>query len=355
MATLRQAVSRSAARLIPPLGALVAHRNALRAENSRLTAENHQLTAENHQLVSRLTAQAKFHPVRPSECEASCAEAPEKIAERLERNYACLVRGAFPADRVASIRALAEEKMERHLGGNHVLIFSRPAPDGAVDVDVSVLLHVLRSPCLAVAKAYFAKNIGTTDIVLPLLNLVVRKYDPTYSAVDEVKIPWHQDAFGFPPGFFALNCWTLMGPDECGMTSPGLEFILDRFGGFVEKENNPTSLQYHFLETSHARLAEMLAVYDPWRPSIRLGDVMIFTELAMHRTYLHAAQSGTRYSAEVRLVGRSREVIQDMARPNHPHYLVSGDTLHGPARVRQMSDGDGNVKVLREDSWAIAN
>jgi hypothetical protein len=135
------------------------------------------------------------------------------------------------------------------------------------------------------------------------------------------------------------------------MTSPGL--ILDRFGQFIEKETNPTSPQYHFLETSHARLEELLAAYDPWRPSIKLGDVLIFTELAMHRTYLHAAQSGTRYSAEVRLVGRSRPVIEDMAQPGHPHYLVSRDVLRGPSRVRQ--NGDGTIEVLQEGSWPIAN
>jgi hypothetical protein len=188
-------------------------------------------------------------------------------------------------------------------------------------------------------------------MVLPILNLLVRKYDPTFGFIDDVKIPWHQDAFGFPAGFAALNCWTMMSPDQCGVTAPGLEFILDRFGGFVEKESAPTSKTYHFLETSHARLQGLLAAYDPWRPSIRLGDVLIFTELAMHRTYLHSGQSGTRYSAEVRLVGRTREVIQDMAQPNHPHYVVSGDMLRGPSRVRKLEDS--TIKVLQQASWLL--
>jgi hypothetical protein len=188
-------------------------------------------------------------------------------------------------------------------------------------------------------------------MVLPILNLLVRKYDPTFGFIDDVKVPWHQDTFGFPAGFAALNCWTMMSPDQCGVTAPGLEFILDRFGGFVEKESAPTSKTYHFLETSHARLQGLLAAYDPWRPSIRLGDVLIFTELAMHRTYLHSGQSGTRYSAEVRLVGRTREVIQDVAQLNHPHYVVSGDMLRGPSRVRKLEDS--TIKVLQQASWLL--
>lgn len=57
MATPRQALNRTVASLVPPIGALVAERDRLRAENSRLEGETDRLTIENDKLATRLSAQ----------------------------------------------------------------------------------------------------------------------------------------------------------------------------------------------------------------------------------------------------------------------------------------------------------
>src|SRR6185503_9918558 len=123
------------------------------------------------------------------------------------------------------------------------------------------LLGVLASPCLAAVRALARQRHGTADLVVPFHGLMVRRMDPAHSAIDTAVIPYHQDAFGLPPEFRFVNCWTLLSPDECGETAPGLEFIPDAVDCFLGQEANPASPHYGFLEAPHAALARYAAAY----------------------------------------------------------------------------------------------
>ena len=64
MATFSQALNRTVASLISPIGALIAERDKLRAENSRLVGETGRLAAENNKLAARLSTQETRSDIR---------------------------------------------------------------------------------------------------------------------------------------------------------------------------------------------------------------------------------------------------------------------------------------------------
>jgi hypothetical protein len=136
----------------------------------------------------------------------------------------------------------------------------REGPDEIFDVDVSLFLAVLRSPVWPIVRAYFKARVGVEDAIMIPMNTLVRRFVPNEDRNEDIRIPFHQDAFGFPDTFMAVNCWVLMSPDECGMTAPGLEFIPDRLDHMIPLEKNPATKHYGFLETSHEVIERMLAI-----------------------------------------------------------------------------------------------
>lgn len=361
---VRRLVRRVACAL-PLVGRLLRERDQFRAERDRLaevlTTRRRALEtaheAQRAQLESKPPGGAglQYFPVPPSACVVSELD-ENTVAQRMASNHVCLVKNVFGHDRSVAIKEIAERRMRGHWGGAYASVFADPTGSGErgdpLKIDVSVLLHLLRSPCLNMARAYFAEQSGTPEIVILLSNLVVRKFDPTYEGNHEIVIPFHQDAFGFPPSFDVLNFWTLLSPDECGVTSPGLEFILDRFHRVIGRETNPTSRHYQFLETSHDDIARYLAAYDPWRPSIALGDILIFDKFALHRTHLAPGQFATRHSAELRLIGLSSQVDDYLAVYPQPHFSVVGQEMKGPSVVR-LNSADA-FETVEEASWPVA-
>lgn len=287
-----------------------------------------------------------FRPVRPSQCEADAGIPPADISGRLRSGNVCLLRSALSSMRCQNLREVAERRMATSDGGLHAVVFGNGSRDGAIDIDVSIILHVLASPCLDVARHYFR-----VEPIVQMANFLVRRFDPTDRRIDDLLVPYHQDGFGYG-GLDVLNCWTLLSPDECGETSPGLEFVLDRFDSVIEIEKNPEPSAYSHQVPSLRRMADYLDAYDPWRPSVRLGDVLIFNELSMHRSYLHSSQHRSRYSAELRLMPHDAATLAYHKHFGQPFYTISGRTLAGPSRIRQKTDGA--IEVLANGEWQIA-
>jgi hypothetical protein len=296
---------------IPPIARLAADRDVLHAQAVAMGLERDAANAARDQLhrqcegigtelataledLKRAQQRTPFRPIKLSDVEHDAAT-PDVVAATLARNQMCLVRGALPAERCAALRRTVETVMAPTRGGTYGRVFGE---------DRAVLRHVLASPCLDAARSYFRAHCGTDDMLVLPHALAARKFIPS-EAPNPSALPFHQDAFGFPPQFDVVNCWTLLSPDECGETAPGLEFIPDGIDTFLGQEAAPTSQAYGFLETPHHVVAHYLAAYDPWRPSVRLGDVMMFTKFALHRTALHARQHRPRYSAEIRLVANT--------------------------------------------------
>src|SRR5262249_16173132 len=127
--------------------------------------------------------------------------------------------------------------------------------------------------------------------------------------------------------------------------------ILDRVGTIIEKERSPKSKTYHFLESSYKRMDAYLEAYDPWQPSIELGDCMIFSQLALHRTLLTPMQRLPRLSAEVRAIGRTQRIVDHFVELRQPYFDVIGNMLKGPRVIRNVASG---MEVLETGEWEIA-
>jgi hypothetical protein len=183
--------------------------------------------------------------------------------------------------------------------------------------------------------------------VLPYLNLVARHFDPR--RIDRgTLVPFHQDYFGFPVGWRVLNCWTLLYPEECGESSPGLDFIPRAFKSNIPLDSDPQSEHYKFLETSRKYLDRLGRRSELLTPSLNLGDVLIFSELALHRTSMRAGATKPRVSAEVRLVAATADVLR--ALKDSCYALVSGGRIRFTSKWREEA---GNLVPLAEEELPL--
>lgn len=229
---------------------------------------------------------------------------------------------------------LAEQLVEAKDPGNSLLhLISK---DG--ETDFGLVRETLSPKIVSLASEYFLKVAGTRSFILPYINLVVRHFDPALSRPETI-IPFHQDAFGFPKTSRVLNCWTLLYPEECGTRSPGLDFVPVALRSLVKLEKKPTSPEYGFLETDHTRLAELERRYPPITPSVNLGDVLVFNEMALHRTSLRPGVNRSRVSAEIRLIAATKQVMaeRDLLREAFAH--VENGYIRWPDRWRLSEDG----------------
>jgi hypothetical protein len=290
-----------------------------------------------------------FSPFDPSNAVIP-ATSPARATQSLLDNRICQVTGALQQADRDTIRARAEAKMAGVVGGTLPMILGerREGPDEIFDVDVSLFLAVLRSPVWPIVRAYFKARVGVEDAIMIPMNTLVRRFVPNEDRNEDIRIPFHQDAFGFPDTFMAVNCWVLMSPDECGMTAPGLEFIPDRLDHMIPLEKNPATKHYGFLETSHEVIERMLGHYRTWSPSIQLGDVTIFDGFALHRTYLHPKQTRPRYSAEVRFIAKTPDVEDHMNQHRQDVFTIRKNAMHGPSALQQVG---GKVVALSWGRW----
>lgn len=269
-----------------------------------------------------------FFTRKISSVEATAATA----AAVVRRNNFAVVRGALDAATADECRAFAERKLvaSGDPGNNLLHLISDNG-----QTDFGLVRSILTPAVVSVASEYFAAVAGTSDFILPYMNLQIRQYDAGRARQDTI-IPFHQDAFAFPKGIAMLNCWTLMYPEECGETSPGLDFMPRVFRALVEREVNAPGV-YGFLQTSAAKLSRVRD--EPVTPSVRLGDVVMFNELALHRTSLKAGLSKSRVSAEVRVLAATRQALEYHDILAESFAIVKGGSITWPDRWRLSEDG----------------
>jgi hypothetical protein len=268
---------------------------------------------------------------------------------RLLREHVVHIADVLPAARRAAIRRLAEEKLANGVGENYAVIFSERHGDEYA-IDPAVILHLLASPMMGILQRHFRRRCGTSEFILSLPQVVVRRFDPLNARHGEITIPFHQDAAVLPGGFAMVNCWTLLSPEECGEEAPGIEFLRGGYDRVIERDAAPVSPDYGFLETDRRTIDAMLARGLSWRPSIRLGDVLAFDEMMLHRTSL--AGTKPRISAELRVFANTHLVKHHFARHPAPLYTFSGRSMTGPAVVRRSDKGEFTTVESRD--WLIA-
>lgn len=127
---------------------------------------------------------------------------------------------------------------------------------------------------------------------------VRKKFAPRHAPKVHHPQDWHQDgALGVrfpldpgtaPPMTRLVTCWLPL--NACGTDSPGLEFIRRRQDALL-----------HFTELNDANLRRCFAPDEFWAPALELGDVLVFLNGTLHRTYLQPAMEHDRLSIEYRL------------------------------------------------------
>jgi hypothetical protein len=234
--------------------------------------------------------------------EVSPEQGPVEAARAIKFAACGLIRRAIPEPERLYRFAYDRLVVPKDDGNNMLWYISHPA--GAMyETDLWLVRHALAPRVIAIACAYFQLVAGTTAFYLPYNTLLIRRFDSGRTRAD-LFVPYHQDGGSFPSGAHILNCWTLLYPDECGTTSPGLDLAPAAPRHLVAIEPNSTSAYYRALEARHDYVERFGG--DPITPSVRLGDVMMFNGFCLHRTSTRPIPGGPRVSAEIRLVAANR-------------------------------------------------
>lgn len=125
-------------------------------------------------------------------------------------------------------------------------------------------------------------------------------------------LPMHQDGTGMdygwegrPPvdrGPWMLSMFTPF--VSCGIDRPALELIPLPVTSFYDLAGAPET-RFGHLEISDARIDRELPGAR-WHPPLEPGDVLLFAERTLHRSYLAPGMSSARTSVDLRFLPRSR-------------------------------------------------
>jgi hypothetical protein len=104
---------------------------------------------------------------------------------------------------------------------------------------------------------------------------------------------WHQDGAFMGQGIDTLNVWVAL--TDCGVDAPGLEVVPKRFDHIVETGTLGTWFEW---AVAPNKVEEERGAIPTVRPVFEAGDVMVFDEMFLHRTYITEAMQQERYAIE---------------------------------------------------------
>lgn len=214
-------------------------------------------------------------------------------------------------------------------------------PDAAlgkvVDLDLSLLEAICFGRPGVVAREYFRSQCGVDDFIVPTKGLNTRLISPEPGVTDQRSygrlLPFHQDAPVFPPQWTFLNAWTLLYPDRVGDEAIGLELIPCKLEEQLERQPNPGDPLRSSLEISHERIDDLIVRHGTWVPNVVLGDILLFNKFMPHRTHV-VNSTRPRISAEIRMIAREQNVLDEYANNGIPYFSFAGGKITGPKRAR---------------------
>jgi hypothetical protein len=264
----------------------------------------------------------------------------ERVPGVLQRDNIALVRGIVPALERYRLFCFAHDRLVAPSDpGNNLMHYISSETSTGNETTFWLIRSVINRRVAAIASAYFQDVAGTQDFLLPLNNLLIRQFDAAQSKPD-LLVPYHQDGAGLPKGFHMINCWTLLYPEECGTTSPGLEFCPAPMRRTIATAAQPKSKHYGGLESDHDKIAALSHRHGTVIPSVAIGDILMFNELALHRTSTAKPSTMTRsrVSAEIRLVAANARALEERDRNGAAYALVSDNRIEWPS-VWKLRDG----------------
>jgi hypothetical protein len=112
--------------------------------------------------------------------------------------------------------------------------------------------------------------------------------DPNMRVAD-----WHQDGAFLGDGIRTINCWFAL--SRCGRDAPGMDVIPRRIDRVLPLGEEGCHFDW---TVSPMTVARAFPGVRPWRPEFQEGDVLLFDELAVHRTAADEGMPNVRYAIE---------------------------------------------------------
>jgi hypothetical protein len=104
---------------------------------------------------------------------------------------------------------------------------------------------------------------------------------------------WHQDGAFLGDGVRTVNCWFAL--TRCGRDAPGMDIMPRRIDRILPVGEPGCHFDWTVSPTTVARAFPDVR---PWRPEFQEGDVLLFDELAVHRTAADEEMPNIRYAIE---------------------------------------------------------
>jgi len=164
---------------------------------------------------------------------------------------------------------------------------------------------------------------------------------------DEKKysLPYHQDGFALPqlPSFDMLSAWILLKPDICDNKVPGLEFLKERMRENLEIDRSKKGfLKWSSIKTNNINDLKKKSGF--WRPTITLGDILLFNRYCIHKSYLCNLNKKTRYSLELRFLKNNSATRELFKKRKNPVILI-GHQVFAPQNIK-WKEGSWNLENL---------
>jgi tetratricopeptide (TPR) repeat protein len=270
-------------------------------------------------------------PVAIDEIEQSPLTSASQSAAAIQRNTYVVARDLYDANAKAFFWELAQSHFVRSTQTQPVYVHAlhrcretgETSASRLFETDIALFRHILNARVVAIAEAYFRQFAYEPAFVMPYHAINCRYFQPTTKSVNpNSMLPFHQDGIGFPRTYRVLNFWTLLYPDECGVTSPGLDFVSAAPDVFIPVGKGDTAEQYAYLKTNSAFMDELIRQFPPITPSVKHGDAIIFNELALHRTSLANGLTQARASAEIRLIAATKGIMEELDNGGIPYAHV---------------------------------
>jgi hypothetical protein len=104
---------------------------------------------------------------------------------------------------------------------------------------------------------------------------------------------WHQDGAFLGDGIRTVNCWYAL--TRCGRDAPGMDIMPRRIDRILPLGEEGCHFDWTVAPNTVARAFPGVK---PWRPEFHEGDVLLFDELAVHRTAADEDMPNFRYAIE---------------------------------------------------------
>lgn len=235
---------------------------------------------------------------------------PTLVAVALHQHGCAVVRGAISVDALDSI-SKAVDTIYRHYDDLKQKRELPPKLAWTFKFGVLSALEVLKTheaevnfvrqhgkheSIQAIAGAYFQ-----SPLLVELPRIVFRRQSPDNR---NREIPYHQDFYTQTQGVSGvLNFWTPF--VDCGVEAPSLEVVTHVFDDLLPTRPAPLMPEneaFDKINITRDQIVSYCGADKFWHPPLSAGDVLIFTDHVVHRTYITEQMSKERQSMEYRVI-----------------------------------------------------